>query len=90
MAVIENGILKSQSATKEWINTLSEDGMTITMASHTEYSYSTRYEAHITFAKFPGQPYKYIGTFKRDKDASSPQKVIFRRIADEVDLSQWK
>ena len=94
MAVIENGIEKSQSTTKEWINTLSEDGKTIRMYSHTEALYRPkgheRNTPQITFAKFPGEPYKYIGTFIRDVDASKPSDHIFHRIETSVDLTPWR
>ena len=90
MAVYEYGVAKSQSKTKDWVNTLSADGSIIKMTSTTEFSLSRTAEPHITFAKFPGKPYKYIGTFIRDLQASKPQEVIFRRIAVELDLTPWK
>ncbi|MDO4415716.1 MAG: hypothetical protein Q4C20_11630 [Erysipelotrichaceae bacterium] len=94
MAIIENGIEKSQSRTKEWINTISEDGKTIRMYSHTEALHRTKGDSrdlkHITFAKFQGEPYRYIGTFVRDYDLSQPSDHIFRRIETEFDLTPWR
>ena len=90
MAVIEYGIEQPQSKTKAWINTLSDDGTTIRMYSHTKQTIGRGTDTHITFAKFPGQPYKYIGTFVRDIEISRPDNHIFRRVAAEVNLSHWR
>ena len=83
MAVIENGQEKAQSKTKAWINVLSEDGTEIRMYSKDPdlVSSNKNTDLHITFAKFPGQPYKYIGTFVRDLPRCTPSDVRFVRVA---------
>ncbi len=83
MAVIEGGEEVAQSSTKAWINVLSEDGKEIRMYTKDPTLSSVVYHAepHITFAKFPGEPYRYIGTFVRDLPRCTPTDVRFVRIA---------
>lgn len=90
IAVKKDGRLKAQSSTKAWINTISEDGQTIRAYSETESVSYYVTENLVTFAKIPGQPYKYVGTFVIDYQATKPNDIIYRRITTEVDLSPWR
>ena len=82
MAVIQNGIEAAQSNTKAWINTLSKDGKRIRMYTKDPSIIRVgdgRHPKHITFAKFPGEGYRYIGTFL-GSEGSSPADRWFDRI----------
>ena len=90
MAVYEYGIEKSQSSTANIINTLSADGTAIREYFPDYRCLNVDDTIRITFAKFPGEPYRYVGTFVADAAASTAQERIYRRIATEVDLIPWK
>lgn len=90
MAVYEYGIEKSQSSTANIINTLSADGTTIREYFPDLNGLNIDETIRITFAKFPGEPYRYVGTFVADPQASTPKERIYRRIATEIDLKPWK
>lgn len=89
MAIIENGEEVAQSTTKAWINVLSDDGKEIRMYTKDPTLSSVVYHAepHITFAKFPGEPYRYIGTFVRDLPRCTPTDVRFVRIATSFNIA---
>lgn len=90
MAYYEAGRAKAQSTTKAWINELSPDGKSIHMYSDTEVKYPEDMATiHFVFAKFPKEPYRYIGTFIKD-EKTTPGDHWFRRIGTEVDLTPWK
>ena len=91
MAIIENGLEAAQSTTKAWINVLSDDGKEIRMYTKGPTLSSSVYHAepHITFAKFPGEPYRYVGTFVRDLPRCTPTDVRFVRIATSFKIGDW-
>ena len=91
MAVIENGKELPQSKTKAWINVLSEDGKEIRMYTNdlSLRSSNKNTELHLTFAKFPGEPYRYIGTFVRDLPRCSERDVRFVRVATSFDIADY-
>lgn len=90
MALTDHGRLKAQSTTKAWINTLSEDGTIIRAYSSIESVTFYTEEPLVTFAKFPKEPYRYVGTFLLDLEITKPNDLIYRRIATEVDLTPWR
>lgn len=90
LAVYENGIEKSQSSTVNIINTISADGTTIREYFPDENGLNVDETIRFTFAKFHREPYRYVGSFVIDPDASTPMERIYRRIATEIDLKPWK
>lgn len=90
MAVVGSGIDKPQNSGGEWINTLSSNGLIIKTSNQYGKIMSHELVKRITFAKFPRQPYRYIGTFIYAPEFSDGKVTAFKRIATEVDLSQWR
>lgn len=94
MAVIENGVEKAQSTTKDWINVLSKDGMKIKMYTRDPSLVITHdgpSQLHLTFARFPGQSYKYIGTFVWDTSVPyKPMEYWYKRIATSFRIADYR
>ena len=68
LAAIKDGKETAQSITKDWINTLSDDGMTIVSKSEEYEVKNPRSELHVTFAKEKGDKYRFIGVYRRNKE----------------------
>lgn len=89
LAIIENGIETAQSATKAWINVLSEDGSEIRMYNRENLAQGHGNHTgiiHHTFARYPGKGYKYVGSFVRDLSRSTSNDVIFIRVTTSVNI----
>lgn len=96
----KNGEWRPGSSEVNWKNHIEEDGQIIIMelndgekpkdssdAEPQEISHATPV---YTFWKADVKsPYKYVGTYMVDVNASQPRHQIFRRLDTEIDLSPW-
>ena len=88
LAILKDGEEVAQDPIYGCVNTISADGTEI-RESHS--SADGRYETCIryVFVKPANGPYRYVGNFQKDMDASTETLSIYRRISDELDLSEW-
>lgn len=96
----KNGEWRPGSSEVNWKNHIEEDGLIIIMelndgekpkdssdAEPQEVSHATPV---YTFWKADVKsPYKYVGTYMVDVNASQPRHQVFRRMDTEIDLSPW-
>ena len=96
----KNGEWRPGSSEVNWKNHIEEDGLIIIMelndgekpkdssdAEPQEISHATPV---YTFWKADVKsPYKYVGTYMVDVNASQPRHQVFRRMDTEIDLSPW-
>ncbi|MBR2677750.1 MAG: hypothetical protein IKE28_12710 [Solobacterium sp.] len=89
LAIIKDGEEVAQDSVYGCINTLSADGMAI-RERHSVANGRSEYCVRYVFVK-PGKdkPYQYVGNFKKDMEASTATLSIYRKISDELDLSEW-
>lgn len=80
--------------TKDWDNSLSEDGTTIVekrkdgTSRNSKNKYEEKWKNRIVFARYSDELgavlYRYVGEFALDHSQSSPTMGIFKLVADEV------
>ena len=96
----KNGEWRAGSSEVNWKNHIEEDGLVIIMelnddenpkdSSDVEPQEVSHGTPLYTFWKADAKsPYKYVGTFMVDVNASKPRHQVFRRLDTEIDLSPW-
>ena len=92
MAIKENGKIKAQSKTKEWINVMSDDGSEIHMYSVSDLEGGRGGEEyHITFAKEDKKSnYTFVGVYKRNMSRSTSKDHYFELVSRSIDVSPWE
>lgn len=88
MAVVKDGIETAQDQVYGCINTINEEG-TIIREMHSSADGVYEDKVRYVFMKPQGEPYRYIGNFKKDNEASSDECSVYRRVSTELDLSEW-
>ena len=94
-----NGEWKSGSREVNWKNHIEEDGLVIISELNegekakngpdTKTKNDSLIVPKYTFWKVKKEPYRYIGTYLFDVNASIPRYQVFRRIDTEIDLTPW-
>jgi hypothetical protein len=95
------GKWKSGSSEVNWKNYISDDGLKLFQyldedeAAKDSCAYEPKLEPDVvplyTFMKSEkyNNQYKYVGTFLRDNNVSTPKEQVYRRVSSEIDLDMW-
>ncbi len=95
----KNGEWKAGSREVNWKNHIEEDGLVLISELNEGENPKDNYQDEpqrdhspvpmYTFWKVMKEPYRFVGTYLRDVNASIFRHQVFRRISTEIDLTPW-
>lgn len=89
LAVMKDGEEVAQDPVYGCVNTISADGTEI-RESHSKADGRIEHCLRYVFVKpNKNEPYRYVGNFKKDMEQSTNTLSIYRKVSDELNLSEW-
>ena len=88
-ALLENGQYVAQNKAFGCINTISSDGMEIQERHSSACGAIDVLWRYVFMKSERKQEYRFVGIFSKDYEKSSNEIAVYRKVSDELDLSQW-